>query len=255
MNSKASSTQDNSLALLVDVDNTPLDIFPQIMKKVETLGKATIRRAYGNTETLTSKKWKDVCLQYALQPVHHVGVSGVKNATDIALTVEAMDILYKETVASFCLVTGDQDFTALILRLRSGGHKVYCIGRPSKSEALNKACTEFISTEQLVNSVSVLEKITKTVKKELHLTRPEAKNPHPNSTLTKLLKEAIKKIMDKKSVEWVLVSQLGSSIKQLDPQFAAKTYGQKSLAELVKTRTDILDVRQQGDELEVRLKK
>jgi len=251
---KVSSTQTNSLALLIDADNTPPDMFPYIMKRVARLGKVTIRRVYGNTETLISPKWKKVCLRYALQPVHHVGVSGVKNATDIALTVDAMDILYKEGITKFCLITGDQDFTALILRLRSGGHEVFCIGRPSKSESLTKACTEFISLEQLAPPISVLKKIAKAVQKELHLTTSDAKKPHTDAALIKLLQVATKKVMDKKHVECVLVSQLGSSLKQLDPQFTAKTYGQKSLPELVKTRTDIFDVRNEGNQLAVRLK-
>src|SRR5205807_2530924 len=117
------------------------DLFPQIIKRAERWGKITVRQVYGNQETLQGRKWKDLCLRYALQPVPHVAISGAKNATDIALTVGAMDLLHYNDVTTFCLVTGDQDFTPLVLRLRNQDCLVYCIGRPAKSEALSKVCT------------------------------------------------------------------------------------------------------------------
>jgi uncharacterized protein (TIGR00288 family) len=142
MRKQSQSSPSHVFALLIDADNTSIDLFPQMMQHIANWGTVTIRQVYGNHETLLSPKWKEACLQYALQPLVHVGISGAKNATDIALTVGAMDLLYKEDIASFCLVTGDQDFTALVLRLRSQGCQVYCIGRPSKAEALAKVCTE-----------------------------------------------------------------------------------------------------------------
>lgn len=255
MRNDPTSTTGESLALLIDADNTSPDVFPQIMQKVEELGKATIRRVYGNTETLLSQKWKDFCLHYALQPVHHVGISGAKNATDIALTVDAMDVLYKEPVARFCLVTSDQDFTALVLRLRSQGCQVYCIGKPSKADALPKVCTEFISVEQFAKPTVRPEEIVKEVQKELESTSQKTGKPEHDAALTKLLVHAATKIMAEKKLEWVSVPRLGTCLKVLDTQFKAKTYGYKSLPELVKGRDDIFDVRKQGDHLEVRLKK
>jgi hypothetical protein len=127
LRSFARPTLPPSFALLIDADNTSVELFPTIMKQVETWGSVTLRRAYGNQETLLGQKWKDLCLLYALQPMVHIGISGVKNATDIALTVDAMDLLHTQAIRCFCLVTGDQDFTALVLRLRSYGCQVYCI--------------------------------------------------------------------------------------------------------------------------------
>ena len=227
------------------------------MQKVEELGKATIRRVYGNTETLLNQKWKDFCLHYALQPVHHVGISGAKNATDIALTVDAMDILllHKEPVNFFCLVTSDQDFTALVLRLRTQGCQVYCIGKPSKADALPKVCTEFISIEQFSKPTTPQAETVKEVQKELQSTSQKIGKLEHDATLTKLLIHATTKIMTEKKLEWVSVPRLGSGLKLLDAQFKAKTYGYKSLPELVKVRDDIFDIRKQGDHLEVRLKK
>src|SRR5258708_29199411 len=83
-------------AFLIDVDNTGVESFPEIVKKAETLGMPTLRRAYGNQEALLGQKWKDLCLQYAVQPMVHLGISGVKNATDIALVVDAMDLFHTQ---------------------------------------------------------------------------------------------------------------------------------------------------------------
>ncbi len=253
----ASSTTAASLALLIDADNIPPDIFPQIMQKVEELGNATIRRVYGNTETLLNSKWKDFCLHYALQPMHHVGISGAKNATDIALTVDAMDILllHKEPITRFCLVTSDQDFTALVLRLRSQGCQVYCIGKPSKADALPKVCTEFISIEQFSKPTMLSEETVKEVESVPKSTLQKTGKPEHDAALTKLLRSAATKIMTEKKLEWVSVPRLGSGLKLLDEQFKAKTYGYKNLPELVRVRDDIFDIRKQGDHLEVRLKK
>ncbi len=254
MSSHRLPVQSHALALLIDADNTSVDLFPQIMKKVEAWGKITMRRVYGNQETLLSQKWKDLCLQYALQPIPHVGISGAKNATDIALTVDAMDLLYKENIPSFCLVTGDQDFTALVLRLRNQGCQVYCIGRPSKSDALAKVCTEFISVEQFSASVVPAPEQVKTAQMKSQPAKVPASKSHHDPALTQLLTQAVEKIMLEKKLEWVSLPRLGSCLKQLNPQFQAKTYGHKSLPELIKTYTDLFEIRPQGNHLEVRLK-
>jgi hypothetical protein len=148
-------------ALLIDADNTSVDLFPQMMHYIEVWGTMTIRRVYGNQETLLSHKWKELCLRYALQPMLHLGRPGAKNATDIALTVDAMDLLWlcNESMLSFCLLTGGQDVTALVLRLRNQGCHVYYIGKLSKAEALAKACITFLSIEQLEPAGTPAKKI------------------------------------------------------------------------------------------------
>jgi len=258
MSKKApASPTPSSLALLIDADNTPADLVPAIMKQVEAIGLPTIRRVHGNEETLRSQRWKDLCLQYALQPVLHLGITGVKNATDIALTVDAMDLLYKESPTSFCLVTGDQDFTALVLRLRSQGYAVYCIGRPSKADALTKVCTQFLSLEQFAPSASSSKKTAKAGTKEAKAVSSaplKTGTSHLDQALTELLTTTVTNLGKEKQLEWISLSLLGSTLKRLNPKFQAKTYGYKHLPELVKTRTDLLEIRKQGTHLEVRLK-
>jgi hypothetical protein len=228
------STLPASFALLIDADNTSVELFPTIMKQVETWGRVTLRRAYGNQETLLGQKWKDLCLLYALQPMVHIGISGVKNATDIALTVDAMDLLHTQAIRVFCLVTGDQDFTALVLRLRSYGCQVYCIGKPSKADALAKVCTDFVPGEGQVSF--------------------PAKKSLLDSALTLLLLQAMEELMKEKQLEWVPVPHLGSRLKRLDGTYTAKAYGYKSTPALCQARTDLFETRLSGGHLEVRLK-
>jgi uncharacterized protein (TIGR00288 family) len=223
-----------SFALLIDADNTSVELFPTMMKQVETWGSVTLRRVYGNQETLLSQKWKELCLLYALQPMVHIGISGVKNATDIALTVDAMDLLHTQSIRRFCLVTGDQDFTALVLRLRSYGCQVYCIGKPSKADALAKVCTDFVPVE-LPSS-------------------PPAKKSPLDSTLTLLLTQAMEELIQEKQLEWVPVPHLGSRLKRLDGTYTAKAYGYKSTPALCQARTDLFETRPGGSHLEVRLR-
>lgn len=254
----------SSLALLIDADNTATELFPDIMKKTEIWGNITLRRAYGNQETLLGQKWKDLCLQYALQPMLHLGISGVKNATDIALAVDAMELFHTQSITTFCLVTGDQDFTPLVLRLRSYGCQVYCIGKPSKADALAKVCTAFLPVGHLVELGSIKEKtkakaVLAEEKTKAKLKQPQPKKPtgsksHMDAALTQLLMQAAADLMRDKNLEWVSIPQLGSRLHQLDAKFAAKTYGQKNLPALCKVRTDLFECRPKGSHLEVRLK-
>lgn len=253
--------------LLVDADNISPDLFHHIIQKIEIWGTITIRRIYGNQDVLLSQKWKELCLQYALQPIPHIGVPGAKNATDIALTVDAMDLLWlhKEHMPQFCLVTGDQDFTALVLRLRSQGCTVYCIGKATKSEALARACTHFLPTEQFsATKVTVLPAANAP---QAPATAPDQAQPgtiQPSKTppqqplldlaLLQLLLQAVEKICAEKPVEWITLTQLGVMLKQLDNNFHAKAYGYKNLRKLMLSQTTLFENREQGPHLEVRLK-
>lgn len=268
-------------AFLIDVDNTGVEAFPNIVKKAETLGIPTLRRAYGNQEALFGQKWKDLCLQYAVQPMAHLGISGVKNATDIALAVDAMDLFHTQAIRQFCLVTGDQDFTALVLRLRSYGCQVYGIGKPSK--ALAKVCTAFFPLEDLLESITGAQETpakapTPAKKTPTKASKPAKKTPtkaptpakktqSPSKTkanaakklvsdpdLTSLLTQAMTDVMRETNLEWILAARLGNRIKSLGLQFDTKMYGQKNLQSLCKARPDLFEWRTKGTHLEVRLK-
>lgn len=271
-----------AFALLIDADNTAVETFPEIVKKAEIWGTLTLRRAYGNQETLLGQKWKDLCLQYALQPMLHLEISGVKNATDIALVVDAIDLFHTQAIRQFCLVTGDQGFTSLILRLRSYGCQVYCIGKPSKGAALAKVSTEFFPMSDLLEPLAAIPETqakatTPARKTQVKATTPAKKtettaatsakkkavqpikaeiakkSPH-DPDLTHLLIQAMTDLRQEIKLEWIPVARLGGRLKQLNAQFEAKAYGQKTLPTLCKARTDLFECRPKGAHLEVRLK-
>ena len=138
------------VALLIDGDNIACDLVGPILIEAGKFGGVVIRRVYGNWSQPSMQRWKEVSQFYSLQQMHHVEVNAYqKNATDIALVVDAMDLLHKEHIDHFCIVTSDSDYTPLAERLRAEGCFVLGIGRATTSPSFSRACTTFLSTEQL----------------------------------------------------------------------------------------------------------
>jgi hypothetical protein len=190
-----------------------------------------------------------MALHYALQPVHSSPIVTGKNAADIALVIDAMDLLHRDHIERFCLVTGDSDYTALALRLRAAGCLVVGIGKPTTPTALMRACTVFVSTEQLLPPPT-----------ESASSSPQASviKGNVHAELTALLIEAYQEAAQGKQTEWVLISRLGQGLKKLAPNFTIKSYGHKDLSSLVMARADLFENRRQnskGKQLEVRLRK
>ena len=112
-----------NIALLIDADNAPASRIEFIITELASHGVVNIRRAYGNWEKPELARWKEVLHDFAIQPIQHFDLVKGKNASDMALLIEAMDILYTKSVGTFCLVSSDCDFTPLALRLREEGRK------------------------------------------------------------------------------------------------------------------------------------
>ena len=122
------ATPTDSIALLIDADNAPAARIDFIIAELATYGVVNIRRAYGNWQKPELSGWQKVLHDYAIQPIQHFDLVKGKNAADMALLIEAMDILYTKNVGTFCLVSSDCDFTPLVLRLRSDGKQVIGFG-------------------------------------------------------------------------------------------------------------------------------
>lgn len=139
------------VALLIDGDNIACDMVGPILIEAGKYGGVVIRRVYGNWAQPSMQRWKEVCQHYSLQQMHHMEVNAFqKNATDIALVVDAMDLLHKEHIDHFCIVTSDSDYTPLAERLREAGCFVLGIGRATTSPSFSRACTTFLTTDQLI---------------------------------------------------------------------------------------------------------
>jgi NYN domain/OST-HTH/LOTUS domain len=256
------------VALLIDGENISPDLTAQMLVEAGKFGGVTIRRVYGNITSPNMQRWKEVMTYYALQGMHQMQTVTGKNAADIALVVDAMDLFYRDHVTRFCLVASDSDYTPLVLRLRSVGCMVIGIGEPKAPLALVEACTVFVSTDQL-KQPSSRAKSTKVSTVPVTPTTPlpaTKKKSSPPSTLpTKLdaelpalLARAYQQATKGKDSEWVLISQLGVVLRKIDSSFKAKTYGQKDLSSLLKRYEGLFELHKRNDKgghLEVRLRK
>lgn len=134
----------DSIALLIDADNAPSAKIDFIIAELATHGVVSIRRAYGNWKKPALAGWEKVLHEYAIQPVQHFDIVKGKNASDMALLIEAMDILYTKSVGTFCLVSSDCDFTPLVLRLRADGKQVIGFGDSKAPAPFVASCTRFL---------------------------------------------------------------------------------------------------------------
>ena len=144
--------QENSqkkLAVLIDADNTQPAIIDALLAEIAKYGIASVRRIYGDWTTPNLRGWKDVLLEQAIQPIQQFRYTVGKNATDSALIIDAMDLLYTEKLDGFCIVSSDSDFTRLASRIREAGLIVYGFGEKKTPKAFLGACDKFVYTEIL----------------------------------------------------------------------------------------------------------
>ena len=141
----------NNLAVLIDGDNIPSAYIKEMMEEIAKYGNPTIKRIYGDWTRPNLSKWKNLLLENAITPIQQYGYTTGKNATDSAMIIDAMDILYSEKVNGFCLVSSDSDFTRLATRLREAGMQVFGIGEKKTPNPFIVACDKFIYIEILKN--------------------------------------------------------------------------------------------------------
>jgi uncharacterized protein (TIGR00288 family) len=228
----------SQVALLIDADNSTYVLIPFLLAEAEKFGDISLRRVYGNWDMS----------YYHLEQRYHKQTSPGKNATDIALVIDAMDILYSGVIDHFCLVTSDSDYTPLVLRLRSAGCKVLGIGKPTTPFALKTACTAFVSTDQLLSKpappsatpMSVINMSVSTASPTRAPTRSVC-----TESLTLLVK-AYEDVAQKEKREWVLLSSIGTVLKLFGAPFSPAVYGHKNLLTFVKAYPDHFETRRQA---------
>lgn len=206
------------VALLIDGENAAIpDLIAHILVEAGRMGGVTVRQVYGNWAAPSMQSWKKHLAHYALEPM---GNRPGHNATDIALVIGAMDLLYRG-IKHFCLVAGDSDYVPLVSRLRQGGCTVLVIGTSAVSKALKEASSMFLSRDQLIPQTS------------LQLSSAQVLTSPQLSELSVLLTSAYYNVAQKSEAEWVLLSQLGLTVRKLNPTFET-TYGKQNLSVLVK---------------------
>ncbi|WP_405576863.1 NYN domain-containing protein [Winogradskyella sp. Asnod2-B02-A] len=219
---------DIKLAVLIDGDNIPSAYVKEMMEEVAKYGNPTIKRIYGDWTKPNLNKWKNLLLENAITPIQQYGYTTGKNATDSAMIIDAMDILYSEKVDGFCLVSSDSDFTRLATRLREAGMKVYGIGEKKTPNPFIVACDKFIYIEILKHQAATSESETTT-------TTTEAKSGY--DTITKKEIQVIAATIDDVSDDdgWAFLGDVGSLLQKKQPNFDSRNYGFQKLTPLIKS--------------------
>ena len=144
--------KNKNIALLIDCENTSREAVEPVLNELAKYGVVNIRRAYGDWKSSQLKNWEAHSLLFALKPVQQFGYTKGKNATDAAIIIDAMDILYTNEVDCFALMSSDSDFTPLVVRLLESGKEVFGFGQKKTPSPFVKACSQFIFTEDLISS-------------------------------------------------------------------------------------------------------
>ncbi|PKQ44604.1 NYN domain-containing protein [Confluentibacter flavum] len=216
--------KDIKIAVLIDGDNIPSKYISEMMEEITKYGTPTIKRIYGDWTKPHLSKWKSVLLQNAISPIQQYSYTTGKNATDSAMIIDAMDILYSSRVDAFCLVSSDSDFTKLATRLREAGMQVYGIGEKKTPEPFIVACDKFIYLEILKSSEEDTNDKSKTKKDNLY-------NITPN--VIRLLKNSVADAADEDG--WAFLGDVGSLIIKKQPNFDARNFGFDKLTPLFKS--------------------
>jgi len=217
---------DIKLAVLIDGDNIPSAYVKEMMEEIAKYGNPTIKRIYGDWTKPILVKWKNLLLENAITPIQQYGYTQGKNATDSAMIIDAMDILYGEKVNGFCIVSSDSDFTRLATRLREAGMKVYGIGEKKTPEPFIVACDKFIYIE-------ILKKQSKENESTLVPDKPEKKVEVDKITpkVIRLISSTISDLADDDG--WAFLGDVGSLLQKKQPNFDSRNYGFEKLTPLI----------------------
>jgi uncharacterized LabA/DUF88 family protein len=209
------------LAVLIDADNAQPSIVEGLLAEIAKYGTANVKRIYGDWTGTHLKSWKEILLPYSIQPIQQFRYTEGKNATDTAMIIDAMDLLYTNKFDGFCLVSSDSDYTKLASRIREAGLVVYGFGEKKTPNAFVAACDKFIYTEVLISkeddSLPIKRKSTNELKQD--------------TKLVSLLRKAVEASSDESG--WSHLASVGSNMAKQIPDFDPRNYGFKKLGELV----------------------
>lgn len=236
------------LAVLIDADNAPRKSLADIMAEAAIYGNPTIKRIYGDWTSPNMGSWKDKLLEHAIAPVQQYSYTTGKNATDSAMIIDAMDILYSQRVDGFVLVSSDSDFTRLATRLREAGMKVYGMGEKKTPNPFIVACDKFIYIEVIRakgDKLRAEEEQEAEKKKPKHPTTEEPANAEPTvpQEVIDLIADSLEDIADEDG--YAFMGELGNLLLKKQPDFDPRNFGFSKLTNMVKSlgRFEI-DVRQ-----------
>jgi len=246
--------ENKRFALLIDADNAQAKAIDAILTEAARYGDATSRRCYGDWTSPNSKSWKEVLNKHAIQPMQQFAYTTGKNATDSALIIDAMDLLYTGKFNGFFLVSSDSDFTKLATRLREEGLEVIGIGKRLTPEAFRAACNKFIFTETIMDDENFVDEIKENTKpvassstasqNSNNAVSPASQNdknekpaklvdPSKDKKLKKLIKEAIESASEDDG--WANLGAVGAYIPRVNSSFDPRNYGFAKFGKLVRS--------------------
>lgn len=209
------------LAVLIDADNTSPAIVEPLFAEIAKYGVATVRRIYGDWTSPQLRGWQQVLLDYSLHPIQQFSYTRGKNATDCALIIDAMDLLYTGRFDGFCIVASDSDYTRLALRIREQGLVVYGFGERKTPTPLVNACDKFIYTEILLEG-----------REEERTVVPDERVLRRDMKLVRLLRDAVNAEADEDG--WAYLGSVANHILKQSPSFDPRNYGYARLRALMR---------------------
>ena len=221
---------DMRIALLIDADNAPATKIDVILAEVARQGTANVRRAYGDWKSPHLKQWEDTLQTYAIKPIQQFAYSRGKNASDMAMVIDAMDLLYARTLDAFAIVSSDADFTPLVMRMLTNGLRVYGFGEKKTPEPFVNACSQFTFVEGLVQPSE---------KPDEPMLRPaDWTKLRSDTRLVQMLRNATDAATGDDG--WAPLAQVGQQIGN-QASFDPRNYGYPKLSDLVEA-TELFEV-------------
>ena len=241
------SSDEARVAVLVDCDNVQPEIIESALRFGAQFGRVVVRRGYGNAGTLGGK-WRDKLVEQAFTPSLQYQYAGGKNTADIALALDAMELLFDERVEVFCLVTSDSDFAYLCRKLRERGATVLIVGEAKTPDALQNASDQFFMWQPA-------EVISAPTPEDVATTEPKGAPPQPaKKRRPRALMDAVALLSGNTTDGKVGLGALGQYMKRTNPSFAPKVYGHSTLSDMVRSYPDLLLTQGQGNGFWVSLK-
>ena len=251
-----SSEKDLRLAVLIDADNASRTAMKDVMAEVAVYGTPTIKRIYGDWTSPNMSTWKSILLETAITPIQQYSYTTGKNATDSAMIIDAMDILYSGNCGGFVLVSSDSDFTRLATRLREAGMKVYGMGEKKTPKPFIVACDKFVYIEVIRAAAqqaaqqekeSVPQKSSKKSSKKAaqQAVSAPAASAVPQD-MVELIADSLENLCDEDG--YTLMGKLSNLLMKKQPDFDPRNYGFSKLSKMIKSLDRFeVDVRQVGD--------
>ena len=242
-------TSDRRIALLIDADNVPHSKIAEMLAELSKYGTANIRRAYGDWASAGLKNWKDKLHDFAIRPIQQFSYSSGKNATDIALVIDAMELLYTQKPDAFCLASSDADFTPLVMQLKANGHEVYGFGERKTPAPFVNACTAFLYLDTLDEPMVAAAPMEPAVKpkakvkaedkaKPTPAAKPAGKSLSQDTKLVTILRGAVEATVREDG--WAAMSAAGSAAKRQAP-IDPRNYGVRNFTALFEA-TGLFDI-------------